>query len=223
VVLITGASGGLGEIVTRNFLDGGAHVVGVALDWNGDPQSYRLLPLTLDLTDPEQCRKAATQTLQQHHRIDALIHLVGGYAGGTTIAATSDETWDRMMNINLHATFNLCREVLPHMMAAGRGRIIAIGSKVGTEPVPRLGAYHVSKAAMHALIRVLAAECKGTGITANAILPSTIDTPWNRESMPDADYSKWVKPWSIAQLIMYLASEAASEVNGALIPIYGQS
>lgn len=223
MILITGATGGLGEIVTRNFVDGGAHVVAVALDWPEPPESHRVLPLTLDLTDPEQCRKAVTQTLQTHQRIDALIHLVGGFAGGTTLAATTDETWERMMNINLHATFNLSREVLPHMMAAGRGRVIAIGSKAGVEPAPRLGAYHVSKAAVHALIRALAVECKGTGITVNAILPSTIDTPWNRESMPAADPHKWVKPGAIAQLIMYLASEAAGSVNGALIPIYGES
>ncbi|MBI4909440.1 MAG: SDR family NAD(P)-dependent oxidoreductase [Acidobacteria bacterium] len=223
VILITGATGGLGEIVTRNFVDGGAHVVAVAVDWPHPPESHRVVPLTLDLVEPEQCRKAVTQTLQEFQRIDALIHLVGGFAGGTTIAATTDETWDHMMDINLHATFNLCREVMPHMMASGRGRIIAIGSKAGSEPAPRFGAYHVSKAAMHALIRVLALECKGSGITANAILPSTIDTPWNRESMPEADFNKWVKPGAIAQLIMYLASEAAASVNGALIPIYGES
>ena len=223
VILITGAAGGLGEIVTRNFVDGGAHVIGVSLEWPHTPDSHRVMPLTLDLTDPEQCRKAVAQTLQEHRRIDALIHLVGGFSGGTTIAATTDEVWDHMMSINLHSTFNLCREVMPHMLASGRGRIIAIGSKAGVEPAPRFGAYHVSKAAMHALIRVLAAECKGTGITTNAILPSTIDTPWNRETMPDADHSKWVKPGSIAQLIMYLASDAASAVNGALIPIYNES
>lgn len=222
VVLVTGATGGLGEMVTRHFLDGGAHVVGVALEWEKRPTSERVLPLELDLVDPEQCRRAVNITLEKHRRIDKLVHLVGGYEAGTPIAMTSDEAWYRMMDINLHSMFNLGREVLPHMLAQGRGRIIAIGSKVGVDPLPKMGAYHVSKAAMQSLIRVMALECRGTGVTVNAILPSIIDTPSNRAAMPDWDYTKWVNPGSVAQLIMFLASEAASEINGGLIPIYGQ-
>lgn len=223
VVLITGATGGLGEIVTRQFVDGGAHVVAVDLDWSHPPESQRVVPLKLDLTDPEQCRRAVNMTLERYRRIDMLVHLVGGYAGGMTIAATADDVWKGMLDINLHSTFNLCREVLPHLLAQQRGRIIAIGSKAGIDAAPRCGAYHVSKAAMHALIRVMALECRGSGVTVNAVLPSTIDTPGNRAAMPDADHLKWVKPHSIAQLILYLASEAAHEINGALIPIYGRA
>ncbi len=223
VVLVTGATGGLGEIVTRLFLDAGAHVVGVALRWDDAPRSARVLPLELDLSVPEQCRRAASLTLERHGRIHMLVHLVGGYSAGMTIAETSDEVWLGMLNANLISTFNLCREVLPHMLRSGRGRIIAIGSKAGVDPLARMGAYHVSKSAAHALIRAIGRDCKGTGVTANAILPSIIDTPGNREAMPDADWDKWVSPTSIAQLIMFLASEAASEINGALIPIYGET
>jgi NAD(P)-dependent dehydrogenase (short-subunit alcohol dehydrogenase family) len=223
VVLITGATGGLGEIVTRLFLDAGAHVVGVALHWNEPPKTSRVLPLELDLSVPEQCRSAVNLTLERHGRIHMLVHLVGGFTAGMTIAETTDEIWLGMLNVNLISTFNLCREVLPHMLRAGRGRIIAIGSKAGVDPISHMGAYHVSKAASHALIRAIGRECKGTGVTANAILPSIIDTPGNREAMPDADWGKWVSPTSIAQLIMFLASEAASEINGALIPIYGEA
>jgi NAD(P)-dependent dehydrogenase (short-subunit alcohol dehydrogenase family) len=222
VVLVTGATGGLGEMVTRHFLDGGAHVVGVALHWDHAPESERVLPLQLDLLEPTDCRKAVSLTLEKYHRIDKLVHLVGGYDAGTPIAMTSDDMWYRMMDINLHSMFNLGREVLPHMLAQGRGRIIAIGSKVGVDPLPKMGAYHVSKAAMHALIRVMALECRGSGVTVNAILPSIIDTASNRTAMPEWDHTKWVNPGSIAQLILYLASEAAAEINGALIPIYGQ-
>ncbi|MBI3680806.1 MAG: SDR family oxidoreductase [Acidobacteria bacterium] len=223
VALITGAAGALGEIVTRQFLDSGAHVVGVDIHWDEPPESERVLPVQLDLTDPAECRRAVNIALEHHRRIDMLFHLVGSYSSGAAIAETGDDVWHRMLALNLHSTFNLCREVLPHMLAARRGRIIAIGSKVGVDPVAGMGAYHVSKAAMHALIRVIAKECKATGVTANAILPGILDTRSNRQAMPEADRSQWVSPGVIAQLIMYLASEAAADINGALIPVYGKA
>lgn len=222
VVLITGATGALGEIVTRQFLDSGAHIVGVGMEWTTPPESQRVLPLTLNLIKPECCREAVNTTLGKHGRIDHLIHLVGGYEAGKTVAETSDELWQHMLAINLHALFHLSREVLPPMLRQKHGRIIAIGSKAGRNPVGGLGAYHVSKAAMHALIRSIGVDSKGTGVTANAIVPSIIDTAANRAAMPNADYSKWVRPSAIAHLIRYLASDAASEINGALIPVYGQ-
>jgi NAD(P)-dependent dehydrogenase (short-subunit alcohol dehydrogenase family) len=222
VVLITGATGALGRRVTRHFLDGGAHIVGADLDWDEPPESERVLPIQLDLIDPLQCRRAVNAALEKHRRIDMLVHLVGGYSAGIPIAMTSDEDWHHMMGINLHCTFNLAREVLPHLLAQGRGRIIAMGSKMGLEPHAKMGAYHVSKAAMHALIKVMALECRGTGVTVNAIVPSIIDTQSNRALMPDKDHTKWVNPNSIAQLICYLASEAATDINGALIPVYGE-
>lgn len=201
VVLITGACGALGEIVTSQFLDAGAHVVGVDIEWPRPPESGRVLPLTLDLIEPEQCRRAAALTLDHHRRIDILLHLVGGFTSGKTLAETCDAEWHRMLNINLNSTFNLCREVLPQMLKERRGRIIAIGAKAGVDPVVGMGAYHVAKAATHALIRAIGKECRGTGVTANAILPSIIDTATNRASMPGADYSKLVSPRVIAQLI----------------------
>lgn len=223
VALITGATGALGEIVTRQFLDSGAHIVGVGLEWPSPPESQRVLALNLNLVEPECCREAVAKTLEKHGRVDHLIHLVGGYASGQTVAETPDEVWQQMLAINLHSLFSLSREVLPRMLKQKRGRIIAIGSKAGRNPVAGLGAYHVSKAAMHALVRSIGAECKGSGVTANAIVPSIIDTAANRATMPNADYSKWVRPSAIAHLIRYLASESASEINGALIPIYGQA
>jgi NAD(P)-dependent dehydrogenase (short-subunit alcohol dehydrogenase family) len=113
------------------------------------------------------------------------------------------------------------RAALPALLAAGRGRIVAVGSKTAIEPVATLSAYGVSKAGLVALVRTLALELKGTGITANAVLPSVIDTPANRAADPGADFSKWVAPESIAKLILWLASDAAADVNGAIIPIYG--
>lgn len=213
----------LGEIVTRQFLDAGAQVVGVDLHWPGMPESQRLLPVQLDLSDPGQCRQAVDIALERHGRIDVLLHLVGGFAAGAPVAETTDETWFQMLNINLNSTFMLCREVLPHMLKNRRGRIVAIGAKAGVEPVANMTAYHVSKAAVHALIRSIGRECRGSGVTANAILPSIIDTETNRLAMPDKDHSKWVQPTAIAQLVQYLASGAAADINGALIPIYGEA
>jgi len=147
---------------------------------------------------------------------------VGGFAGGQTVAATDDATWQRMLDMNLNSAFYAMRAALPALLAAGRGRIVAVGSKTAIEPVATLSAYGVSKAGLVALVRTLALELKGTGITANAVLPSVIDTPANRAADPGADFSKWVAPESIAKLILWLASDATADVNGAVIPILGR-
>lgn len=155
--------------------------------------------------------------------IDALVHLLGGFDGGEPVARTDDAVWNRMMTLNLNAAFYMFRAVLPGMLSAGRGRIVAIGSRTGVEPSANLSAYGVSKAGVIALVRTIALETKNTGVTANVVLPSTIDTPGNRKAMPDADYSRWVKPESIAKLLVWLASEDSADVNGAVIPIYGKA
>ena len=159
----------------------------------------------------------------QHGPVDALVHLVGGFSGGSPLTETSDQTWDGMMNLNLRTAFCAMRAVLRPMTAAGKGRIVAIGSRAAAEPSPNFTAYAVSKAALVALVRIVAAEGKKSGITANIVLTSTIDTPQNRKAMPEADFSKWVTPQSIANWIVWLASGAAADTNGAVIPIYGRS
>jgi NAD(P)-dependent dehydrogenase (short-subunit alcohol dehydrogenase family) len=152
-----------------------------------------------------------------------LVHLVGGFAGGAGVAETSDETWDKMMNINLRTAFCCIRAALKPMQAAGRGRIVAVGTRMAVEPSPNFAAYAVSKAALVALVKNVAAEGQKFGVTANVILPSTIDTPANRAAMPKADFSRWVKPESIAKLLVFLASDAAADTSGAVIPIYGRA
>lgn len=224
VVLVTGANGALGEVVTRNFIDGGAHVVGVDLDWSGArSETSRLTAVELDLRDPAQCRRAVSVAMEQHGRIDVLVNLVGVFEEGESIAQTSHETWSQILDVNLNITFNLAREVMPPMLAQGRGRIIAMGAKAGVNPQPRMGAYHVSKAALHALIRVMAAECRGTGVTVNAVLPAKMDTSENHATATEAELARMVNPRSIAALILFLASESACEINGALVPVYGRS
>ncbi len=217
-VLITGANGGLGTAVTRAFLDCGATVVGVFRGGDSPaPGQARFSGGDADLTDPREAARVA----QLAGKVDALIHLVGGFAGGQPVERTDDATWTSMMNLNLNAAFHMIRAVLPGMRAAGRGRIVAIGSRTALEPAANLSAYGVSKAALVALIRTVALELRGTGITANALLPSVIDTPANRAANPGADFSRWVTPESIAAALLWLASEDAAAINGAAIPIYG--
>jgi NAD(P)-dependent dehydrogenase (short-subunit alcohol dehydrogenase family) len=222
VILITGASGGLGSAVTKAFLDAGATVAGVFLSGAPPVSHERFLPIRANLSVPEEAASAVENARRRAGRIDALIHLVGGFAGGQPVAATDDATWKRMLDMNLNAAFYTMRAALPALLAAGRGRIVAVGSKTAVEPVAMLSAYGVSKAGLVALVRTVALEVRGTGVTANAVLPSVIDTPANRAAEPGADFSKWVAPQSIAGLILWLASDAAADVNGAIIPIYGR-
>jgi len=218
-VLITGAGGGLGTAVAKSFLDTGATVIGVEREWHAAPAFHAV---SADLTTSDGCEKMVAESLK-HGPIDALIHTVGGFGGGAPVSETTDQSWDSMLNLNLRVAFLTLRAVLKPMTAAKRGRIVAIGSRAAVDPIPNFSAYSVSKAALVALIKNVAAETKDLGITANAVLPSTIDTPANRKAMPKADFSKWVTPESIANLLLFLASEKSGDVSGAVIPIYGRA
>jgi len=217
VVLVTGATGGLGPAVVRAFLGtGAAAVFGVARSWDGRTVPEGLFhPVEADLTTVEGCRAVAARA----RPLDVLVHVMGGFSGGDPVGATSDAVFDRMIDLNLRSAFYLFREVLPEMLEAGRGRIIAVGSRVGEEPAANLSAYAASKAGLHALVKTVALEVSGSGVTVNAVLPGVIDTPANRKAMPRADNSKWVKPEAIAEAVIWLASGMASAVNGALIPV----
>jgi len=155
--------------------------------------------------------------------VDTLLHLVGGFAGGQPVAETPDETWEKMLDLNLRSAYTIFRAVLPGMLKAGKGRIVAVGARAALDPMANFAAYSVSKAALVALVKTVALEVKDTGVTANVVLPSVIDTPANRAAMPSADASKWVTPESIAGLLVWLTSDAARDVNGAAIPIYGRA
>jgi NAD(P)-dependent dehydrogenase (short-subunit alcohol dehydrogenase family) len=224
VVFISGASGALGTAVTETFLTRGATVAGVAPHWGsaqGLASGENFFTIDADLETATGAERAVRVTLERARRIDAVIHVTGGFVGGKTIAETDDATWDHMLNLNLRSAFNVFRAALPHLIAQKSGRIIALGSRAAEQPVATLGAYGVSKAALVMLVRTIAAEVNGTGVTANVILPSVIDTPANRIAMPKADASRWVQPRAIAELIAYLTSSLAADVNGAVIPVYG--
>lgn len=176
-----------------------------------------------DLTSADGAKDAVAAVIAEHGRIDVLAHVMGGFAGGTPVQETDDATWSRMMDMNLNAAFRVFREALPHMIAARRGRIVAVGSRAGLLPAVGLSAYAVSKAGLQALVQAVAEEVKDYGVTANVVLPSTMDTAANRSWGTPVEAAAWVKPESVAELIFWLASEAAGDVNGALVPIYGRT
>ena len=222
-MLITGAKGGLGTLVTEAFLAEGATVVGSDRNvQDSDFPNPHFSGVAGDLTSSEAARDLADAVIRRFQRIDALVHVVGGFAGGQPIAETDDATWDQMLTLNLKAAIHILRAVIPHMRMAKRGRIIAIGSRQAVEPSANLSAYNASKAALVSLIRTAALENKDLGITANAILPSTMNTAANRKAEPGADPSKWVQPERVAALAAFLASDAGGQITGAAIPVYGQ-
>ena len=222
VALITGANGGLGIHVTKALLDANFTVVGLApriQQSDSNHPNFVALPAALNSLDT--AKKAVASVIARCGKIDVLAHLVGGFAGGQTVAATDDATWQRMFDANLNSAFHILRAVIPEMRKSGGGRIIAVGSRQAVEPAPTIGAYSASKAALVSLMKTVALEDKDAGITANVILPGTMDTPTNRKDMPGANVSQWVQPASVASLILWLAGDAGKDVTGAAIPVYG--
>ena len=215
VVLITGGAGALGQTVVPAFVSAGASVF--LGDLNPVQQSG-VTALKADFTDQTQVRDLVNDVIQSAGRLDALINLVGGFATGRVVE-TDVSLWQRMMAMNLTSAFLLSHAVLPPMLERRQGRIVHIAARAGLEPFPGAAAYVVSKAGLIALIRTLSTEVNGSGVTVNGVLPSTIDTPANRKAMPAADASKWVRPESIAQALIFLASDEAIQISGALIPI----
>jgi NAD(P)-dependent dehydrogenase (short-subunit alcohol dehydrogenase family) len=205
IALITGANGGLGTHVTRAMLATDATVVGLApkiKQSDFDHPNFFALPAALDSL--EAAKNAVATVISRYKKIDILAHLVGGFAGGQSVAETDDTTFQRMLQMNVNAAFHILRAVLPPMRQAASGRIIAIGSRAAEDPGPNVGAYSASKAALVSLIKTVARENKDAGITANVILPGTIDTPANRKDMPRADISQWVLRKGTLSLLLAL-------------------
>ncbi|MGH7495488.1 MAG: SDR family oxidoreductase [bacterium] len=230
IALITGGTGALGSTMTQAFLKKGAQVVTTyhseagyqeLLKSVGEEKS-RLAGIRADVTKPAEVQKLITQTLAQFGRIDVLLNLVGGYAGGVNLVDLPEADWDRMLNLNLKSTFLVCQAVLPQMLKNNYGRIINTASRGAIEVGAGVSAYAVSKAGVLTLTKALAEEVKGKNITANVLLPGMIDTAANRQALPSAVHSKFVPPESIAHVALFLASEAARDVNGAAVPIYGE-
>ncbi len=161
--------------------------------------------------------------LDRFGQIDVLANTVGGYRGGTPVHETDPDQLALLLDLNARTAYTISQAVIPAMLARGRGRIVHVAARAGLHGGAKMAAYSMAKSAVIRLVEALAAEHKHSGITVNCVLPGTIDTPQNRAEMPDADHSRWVAPEAIADVIAFLASDAARAVQGAAIPVYGRS
>lgn len=219
VILVTGGTGGLGRGVLAELRAANATVVSTAHRPTSPPVEGVEIEVA-DLLDPDAAGPLVERIIARHERIDGLVCLVGGFTGGTFIQ-TDHQTWHEMVELNLNTAVIAARAVLPGMTERGYGRIVTVGSRPAIDPTPNTAAYSAAKAAVVAMTRSLGRELRGAGVTANCVLPSTIDTPQNRESMPRADPSRWVTPEQIGRVVTFLVSEAAGVIRGAAIPVYG--
>lgn len=227
VALVTGGSGALGQAITRRFLDEGATV---CVPWivdrererleksvQGDARA-RLVLERCDVTDDAAVERLVDGMAERHRRLDVVVSAVGGFEMGELVQ-TDRRLWDTMLTLNLTTTYVAARAALPHMLTGGSGRIVAVASRAVVPPTGGFIAYTVAKAGVIAFVQALAAETRGRGVTVNAVLPSTMDTPANRAAMPDVDPATWVPVESVAGAIAYLAAESSAHVTGSLLAI----
>ena len=215
IALITGAKGGLGTSVTHAFLEAGARVIGVSRSIKSadfDHPGFTAMPA--ELSSGDAAHAVVAGAVAQFGRIDALVHVLGGFAGGQSVADLDDGTMEQMLDVNFRSAFYILRAVIPQMRAQKAGRIIVVASRQGVEPSAMLGAYNASKAAVVSLVKTVALENKDAGITANSVLPGGMATPANQgpNLIPTAQ---------VASLLAYLAGDEAGAVTGAAIPVYG--
>jgi NAD(P)-dependent dehydrogenase (short-subunit alcohol dehydrogenase family) len=231
VVMVAGAAGNLGQAVAQAFLAAGANLLLLdraadrleALYPEPDGAAEHLLIGGVDAADPDSVERAVERAVERFGRIDVLANTIGGYRAGQPVHEMDVESWDFMLTLNARTAFLLSRAVVPVMLAQGGGRIVHVAARAGLAGAGKAAAYSASKAATIRLVESLAAELKQANIGVNCVLPGTIDTPQNREAMPKADHSRWVAPEAIADVILFLASDAARAVSGAAVPVYGKS
>ena len=231
VVLVTGGAGNLGQAVSRAFLHAGARVA--VPFYKTDPPSAlvtlrgefgdRLHAFALDLTTERGARQAVEQVVEWGGRLDGLIHLVGGYRGGTELADTPMDVWDRMIDLNLKSAYLLSRFAIPRILEAGRGSVVFVSSRAALQDRKGHAAYAVAKSALLTLTAAIAEEYGDRGLRANAVLPGVIDTEANRKVMGGGEEGRWTPPDEIARVILFLASPDSAPINGAAIPVYGRS
>jgi NAD(P)-dependent dehydrogenase (short-subunit alcohol dehydrogenase family) len=220
-LIVTGALGALGKVVAEEAAARGARVGGIDYAASQMPATADRIEIGgVDLTDAAQAKRAVEAVVTHFGRLDALINIAGGFTFETVLHG-DEKTWQRLYAMNVLTALNASHAALSHLAASGAGRIVNIGAIGALQASAGMGAYAASKAAVHRLTEALASEWKGK-ITVNAVLPSIIDTAANRASMPDADFSKWVRPQELAEVILFLASDASSAVTGALIPVSGR-
>jgi len=228
-VVVAGGTRGLGRAVSLGFLEAGAKVIVTyhneaefrALQELAGPSRSSLEGHQVDVTDTDAVAGLLNAVMAKHGAVDALANTVGGYAGGVKLWDLDTKVFDRMLELNLRSGYVLARAVLPIMLKAGHGSIVNVAAKAAVDHGAGAGAYAASKAAAVALMDSLAADARGTGVRVNSILPSIIDTPTNRQAMPDADFGTWPKPEDLANVILFLSSDFAKAIHGAAVPVYG--
>ena len=230
VVMVTGAAGHLGGAVVARLLEEKARLVAVDLEAEGLLRRFprladsrdHLVAAPVDLTDPDALAGWVKSAIDRWGRIDVLLNLAGGYQGGHPLHQADANEWDQMMDRNARSVFHACRAVIPWMIDRKSGWIVNVASRAALHGGPMVALYAASKAVVVRLTESLAEELKDQGITVNCVLPGIIDTPPNREAMPEADRQRWVSPEEIAEVILFLASDRARAVTGAALPIVGR-
>jgi NAD(P)-dependent dehydrogenase (short-subunit alcohol dehydrogenase family) len=232
VAIVTGGTGALGAAVARALLDAGVSVdlphrsAGELAELRarlGLADDAPLSGSVVDLTDEHAVAAAYGQVASLHGGIDILVNVAGGFGGGTPVHQSGWALWQQQLDINLKTAVISCAAAIPHMIARGGGAIVNVSTRTATQSGANLAAYAASKRAVLQLTEALAAELRGNDITANAVLPSTIDTPANRKGMPKANYELWVKPDEIAAVVRFLVGPEARIISGASIPVYGKA
>jgi NAD(P)-dependent dehydrogenase (short-subunit alcohol dehydrogenase family) len=230
VVLITGAVGNLGAATARAFQNSGYRTILVDRSKDRLGAAYpklvnskeHFLAGGVDLSDANSVSRVVGEGLSRFGRVDALVNTVGAWYGGKPVHEDDFSKWDFLFNVNVRTTLLACRAVIPQMLRQNRGSIINTSSRDGLAGSAGYSAYSASKSAVIRLTEALADELKQSNINVNCILPGTIDTPQNRQALPKADFNQWVPPEQIAEVILFLASDAARAIQGAAIPVYGK-
>jgi NAD(P)-dependent dehydrogenase (short-subunit alcohol dehydrogenase family) len=223
VIAITGAFGVLGQAAAKAAAEQGARLalIDFARDAPAGLPADALALGGVDLTDAVQAGAAMDAVADRFGGIDALLNIAGGFKW-ETVQDGSIESWPQMYRLNVLTATNACRAAIPHLKRSAAGRIVNVGSSAALKAALGMGSYAASKAGVHALTQALAEELKGDNVTVNAVLPSILDTAINRADMPSADFSTWVAPADLAAVMLFLASEAATAVTGALVPVTGR-